>query len=182
MLRRLPALRFLATSLFLVIGPGIASAPDGGTLRSASSRETLLETARDLSNAIVAVDVARVLKHISRSGMVCTDTEIPYSDVAKALRNKHSSTFLALFDGPAFEQRCNRNGSYGARFVSDREFLTAADLKFEAEIGTDADGRLYGSVRVSSPSHDAYPLDWQFSHEGSRWMLVGGFIFGCSCG
>ena len=106
----------------------------------------------------------------------------PVPQGCEALRNKHSSTFLALFDGPAFDRRCNANGSYGARYVSYREFLTASDLKFEAETGTDADGRLYGTVRVSSPSHGTYPLDWEFNYEGGRWMLTGGFIFGCSCG
>jgi hypothetical protein len=169
---------FLAVSIFFF---GVASAAPTTESLSLIDQQDLRRVALELRGAILHEDIARILRHVSRSnGLGCTDTEIPYKQVEKYLHEKKSHLYMSLFDSSRFSTQCGNDYSPEFPAISAKEFFGAeSDQTLEIVPHT----RNQAQVIFKSRIKGHYQREWEFKKEGKEWKLVYGFIVGnCSCG
>jgi hypothetical protein len=159
----------------------IAAAPAApATALSPADEAALVKAATELRSAIVAKDVSKILQHVSRSGLVCTDTRYSRKEVEADLRAKNGYLQRSLFDTARFTAECGR--MYGPQFpwISDRDFFLAdQDARLEVKAYSANEAQVVFRSRI--PTH--YPREYDFRKEGESWRLVSGMILrGCSCG
>lgn len=143
-------------------------------------RQMLTDVALDLRAAILNGNVRKILDHISRSGLTCTDAQYSFKQVRKDLRNRKSHLFLSLFDSKAFSTQCGIGYTSEFPAISEKEFFTA-DKNPEIEIVAHS----LDTARVIFKSHvkGHYQREWWFSKAGNKWKLGEGVIVGdCTCG
>jgi len=158
---------------------GVIAAPPQVTL-SEPEQQMLKDAALDLRDAIVSRNVEKLLSHISRSGLACTDAKYSFKEVSRDLRNRKSYLFLGLFNTTTFSKQCG--SGYPPEFpaISDKDFFTA-DKTPTLEIV--AYSQEQAQVIFKSHIKGHYQRDWWFKKEGEKWKLVDGFIVGdCTCG
>jgi len=172
--------RVAAATVLIALSQALAAFVGPSDALSNADNEMLRRTAEELRGAILRGDAQGVLKFVSRTGLGCTDTQIPYSRVKKDLRDTNSHLYLSLFDSLRFSKRCG--AQYPPEFpaTSDRDFFLAT-RDGAIEIHSLSDGM--AQVVFKSDRKDLYQREYDFRKETGVWKLVYGLIVGsCSCG
>jgi len=169
----------LAVSIGIGMLAIAAAQADSAPVLSSVDRAALVKAATQLRAAIVAKDVNRILEHVSRAGLVCTDTRYSREEVAADLRAKNGFLHRSLFDTARFAAEC---GSMYTRFpwISDRDFFLAdQDAAIEVKVFSATEAQVVFRSKV--PTH--YPREYDFRKEADSWRLTSGVILrGCACG
>lgn len=158
---------------------GVSAASPQVTL-SVAEQQMLKDAALDLRDAIVSGNVDKILGHVSRSGLACTDTRYSLKEVSKDLRNHKSYLFLSLFNTTTFSKRCG--SGYPPEFpaISEKDFFIA-DKNSTLEIVPYSQEQ--AQVIFKSHIEGHYQREWWFKKEGNAWKLAEGFVVGdCTCG
>lgn len=167
----------VAVICLLALASAQASTPP--TL-SATDQAALLKAASELRAAVVAKDIETILKHVSTSGIGCTDTLYPRQKVETDLRSKDGYLHRSLFDTARFANECGSMYPSESPWISDRDFFLA-DKEAKMEVKVHAANEAQVVFRSKVPKH--YPREYDFQKEGGSWRLTYGVILGgCSCG
>jgi hypothetical protein len=145
-----------------------------------SERVQLETTAEAVRVAIIHEDTNEIASIVSKSGLMCTDTNYSHAQVANFLKNKKSHLWLSLFDSARFSRLCG--DGYPSEFpaISEKEFFIKSTNLVITIIATD---KRNATVTYQSSTKGHYKRDWYFRKEGSHWKLVDAFIVGgCFCG
>ena len=170
---------FLLAALILLFA-GLASATMTSEALSPTDRDKLLKVAVEVKEAILHEDVEGILRHVSKAGLICTDTSIPYRQIKRDLHNKDSHLYMSLFDSARFSKQCG--SEYPAEYpgISDKEFFTTATSE-SIEIAPMGGGSAQVTFKSKTQGH--YPREWLFHKKGREWKFTDGFILNrCSCG
>jgi len=168
------------------LGPEMPSALRKIELSRAERRD-LQTVALDLKDAIVKHDVERILRHVdNRTGLSCTDTEIPYTEIRRDLRDPESHLFQSLFETTRRLRRCGHEYRSEYPAISDAEFFrnaTNAHVEIALVDVLPESGELWATATFHSSHMRHAAREWSFSRVGDRWLLGRGLIVSrCSCG
>ena len=105
-------------------------------------------------------DVERILRHAdSETGLSCTDTEIPDTEIRGDLRDPESHLFQSLFETTRRLRRCGHEYRSEYPAISDAEFFrdgTNAGLEIAlVDVLVRESGELCGDSHVSFAEHAA---------------------------
>jgi len=172
--------RYVIVAALIVACTALSIAAEPQETFSETDQLSLRKVAQELREAILDQDIEKVLRHISKNGLGCTDSQIPRSLVKKHLYDKNSHLYMSLFDSAKFSNRCGSHYPPEFPAISDKEFFLGA-----REGLIEIDQLRWGLAQVifKSPIKGHYQREWTFQKEGNDWKLVYGFIVGnCSCG
>ena len=174
--------RTVLVIVFAISLIGLAQVSSSNEGLSKSEKQEILNTAKALRNAILNQDVDGVLKHISKKGLGCTDSQFSHARVKRNLYDKNSYLYMSLFDSRRFSAKCKSWYPPEYPAISEREFFLG-----------DRDGPMEvvplhfwsGVVRVIFKSRvkGHYQREYDFQKEGNEWKVVYGLVVGgCGCG
>lgn len=168
----------IATLTFVLTASAFA-APSTELLTAADEKE-VRAVALGLREAILQEDLKGITRVLSKSGLTCTDTRIPYHQVVSDLHNKNSHLYLSLFDSARFSRQCGKQYSGDYPAISEKEFFATAPQE-RMEIKPLEPG--WAKVMFRSEIQNHYPREWFFHKEGGRWRFADGFVLSrCTCG
>src|SRR6266480_7408618 len=118
--------RFLAAAALVVVYVCPAMSADAQINLSVADQQSLRKVAEDLRAAILRQDPDAVLRHVSRSGLGCTDSQVSRSLVKKYLNDKSSYLYMSLFDSAKYSKSCGNHYPPEFPAISDQEFFLGA--------------------------------------------------------
>jgi len=149
---------------------------------SQADQQEIQKLAIEIRKAIIKEDVEWIIKHLSKNGLTCTDTRIPYQQVKKYLYDKNSHLYMSLFDTARWSQQCG--DQYPAEYpaISDKEFFTNT-MGESIEVVPYQYLSGWAKVTYKSRNKHLWPREYYFHKEGKEWKLGNGFILSrCTCG
>lgn len=173
-------MKHMVVTAVIVVFSALSLASEPPETLSQTDQQSLRKVAQELREAILHQDLEGVLRHVSKNGLGCTDSQIPRSMVKKHLYDKNSHFYMSLFDSAKFSKRCGSHYPPEFPAISDKEFFLGAREGIIEIVQL-----RWGLVQVifKSPIKGHYQREWDFQKEGDEWKLIYGVIVGnCSCG